>query len=88
MGEKQFENEYVLTARFMTKKELIRAYRYGSLDPGIKVTVDDYRWFDKHIACIKHKFMKRYENGKQKRQYTPREVEFIFDLLKPPVIYD
>ena len=71
---------------FMTKKQLVRAYRYGTLNPEVKVTSNDYRWFDKYIKPIENKIMKKHANGRAKRGYSPREVKFIFDLLLPPTI--
>ena len=79
-------DENKLEPGFMTKKELIRAYRYGTLNNEVKVTSHDYRWFDKYIKPIASKISKKHVNGKAKRSYTPREVAFIFDLLLPPTI--
>ena len=86
MKEQQPVEEFVLEPRFMTKKELIRAYKYGSLNSGIVIDSNDYKWFNKHIESIKHKIAKKHPNGKAKRGYTPREVKFIFDLLLPPTV--
>lgn len=66
---------------FMTKKQLIMAYRYSSIDSAVKVTSNDYIWFTKYIKPIEQKLMRKHLNGKAKRCYTPREVMFIFDLL-------
>jgi len=71
---------------FMTKKQLVRAYRYNTIDPKVKVTSNDYKWFDKYIEPIKHKIALEFSNGKAKRGYSPREVQFVFDLLQPPTI--
>jgi len=86
MNEQQPKEEFVLEPRFMTKKELIRAYKYGSLNSEIIIDSNDYKWFDKHIEKIEHKIDKKHANGKAKRGYTPREVKFIFDLLLPPMV--
>ena len=86
MAASQPREKYVLEPGFMTKKQLIRAYKYGSLDPTIVIDSNHYKWFDKQIEEIEYKIAKKHPNGKAKRGYTPREVKFIFDLLLPPTI--
>jgi len=80
---------YKLEPDFFTKKEVIRAYRYHTLNPFVKVTSNDYRWFDKYIYPIRNEISRLHDYGGikiAKRCYTPREVQIIFDFLMPPTI--
>ena len=86
MGDQPIKTEYKLEPDFMTKKALIRAYRHHSLNPDIKVTINDYRWFNNQIELIQYKLINNYAYGRRKYGYTPREVQLIFDLLLPPTI--
>lgn len=45
MNQLHISADNKLEPGFMTKKQLIRAYRYSSIDPAVKVTSNDYLWF-------------------------------------------
>jgi len=80
MTEQLFKGEFKLPATHMTKKQIIRVLFYGSIDPEIVVTSNDYKSFNKFIEPIKHKFSKVWQNGRGKFLMSPREVQFIYDI--------
>jgi len=89
MTEQLFEGEHYIDPKFCFKKYLIIAYKYGSLNPDIVITGHDYRWFREQIEPIKHKLkFKRNVQSKGRYFITPKEVEYIFDLLGKPSILE
>lgn len=89
MTEQLFDGERYLDPKYSFKKDLIRAYKYGSLDPDIVITGHDYQWFREQIQPILHK-LAFYKKNRGKRRYllTPKEVGYIYDLLGKPTIIE
>jgi len=89
MTEQLFNGEHYIDPRYSFMKDLIRAYKYGSLNPDIVITGHDYQWFKEQIQPIIHKlgFYKK-RNGRRRYLMTPKEVQYIYDLLGKPTIID